>query len=463
MKLMPILITFIVLAPSWFFGGGGNGKGWEIETIDMQGDIGMDTSICIYKDEIFISYYDMKSKNLKVASFVDGKWDTEIVDASADVGAYSSIAVDLNGCLHLVYYDATNENLKYAKKDVSWKIDVLDSGGVGKYPSIAISKDAVHITYYDEKNDNLKYARIYGEEKRTEVVDYSAGIYSSIAVDSSGNPHISYGSIRGKLFYAFLKENKWIIEEIDRDIIIWESTSIAIDKNSNPHICYYDISRDDAWFLKHAYFDGRKWKIEIIDPDLIGFYNSKGASIVIDDLGRIHVAYFGWKGWDLKYAYFDGEWHIEKVDEEGDVGAYASIAIDSKGYPHISYIDRSNLDLKYAKKINYEPDKSEKPSGRIFAITGREYFYETISRDFDGDKIRYGWDWNNDDTADEWTEFYESGSKIKTIHFWDKPGIYKIKVIAQDENGYLSNWSEERRIYVIKSMQILNILKKYAS
>ncbi|MEM2583115.1 MAG: PKD domain-containing protein [Candidatus Thermoplasmatota archaeon] len=160
---------------------------------------------------------------------------------------------------------------------------------------------------------------------------------------------------------------------------------------------------------------------------------------------------------------FDGIWHIEKVDEEGDVGAYASIAIDLNGYPHISYVDRSNLDLKYAKKINYKPEKPQKPEGRIFAITGKKYFYETVSSDFDGDKIRYGWDWNNDNIVDEWTEFYESGIKIKITHSWNKMGIYKIKVIAEDENGFLSNWSDEKRIYVFKSMQILNILKEYAS
>ncbi|MEM2715215.1 MAG: hypothetical protein QW762_00700, partial [Candidatus Thermoplasmatota archaeon] len=70
---------------------------------------------------------------------------------------------------------------------------------------------------------------------------------------------------------------------------------------------------------------------------------------------------------------------------------------------------------------------------------------------------------NNDNIVDEWTEFYESGIKIKITHSWNKMGIYKIKVIAEDENGFLSNWSDEKRIYVFKSMQILNILKEYAS
>ncbi len=365
MKKRLIFVVFLlIILPSEAFGN--NGK-WSIETIDMEGDIGMDTSICIFNENIFISYYDIESKVLKLASFVNGKWNIEIVD----------------------------------------------SGNVG--------------------------------------------MYSSIAVDSYGYIHISYGNVRGKLFYAFLKDGERNVVEIDKNSIIWESTSIAIDKLSHPHICYYDISRDDVWFLKHAYFDGKKWRIEIIDPDLIGFYNSKGASIAIDFYGRIHIAYFGWKGWDLKYAYFDEKWHMEKVDEEGNVGAYPSIAIDLKGYPHISYIDKNNLDLKYAKRINYEPGKPEKPKGKIFAITGREYFYETNSIDFDGDKIRYGWDWNGDNIVDEWTDFYESGNKVKISHSWDRPGIYKIKVMAEDEEGFLSMLSDEKIVFVIKSFLLFHL------
>ncbi|MBC7080882.1 MAG: hypothetical protein H5T44_01330 [Thermoplasmatales archaeon] len=446
-KSLIFVIFLLILLPSEDFNGN---KNWEIETIDMQENIGMDTSICIFNEDIFISYYDVERKILKLASFVNGKWGIEIVD-SGNVGIYSSIAVDSYGLLHIVYYDANNDSLKYAKKNNFWKIDTLDYGGVGKHASIAISNDIVHVSYYDERNGNLKYARIEGDEKSIEIVDSgNAGIYSSIAVDAFGRPHISYGNVRGKLFYAFLKDGKWIIEEIDKNSVIWESTSIAIDNLSHPHICYYDISRDDVWFLKHAYFDGKKWRVEVIDPDLIGFYNSKGASIAVDSYKRIHVAYFGWKGWDLKYAYFDGEWHLEKVDEEGDVGAYPSIAIDSNGYPHISYTDRSNLDLKYARKINYEPKKPEKSKGKIFAKIGKEFFYETISNDFDGDKIRYGWDWNGDEIVDEWTDFYEPGNKIKISHLWNKPGIYKIKVIAEDEKGFLSKWSEGKIIFVIK-------------
>ena len=41
-------------------------------------------------------------------------WDSTTVDDSSDVGGYNSLALDSGHDPHIAYYDATEQNLKYA-------------------------------------------------------------------------------------------------------------------------------------------------------------------------------------------------------------------------------------------------------------------------------------------------------------------------------------------------------------
>jgi len=93
-------------------------------------------------------------------------------------------------------------------------------------------------------------------------------------------------------------------------------------------------------------------------------------------------------------------------------------------------------------RMNQMPGKPSKPQGSSFGIIGKEYIYKTTAVDPDGDRIRYGWDWNGDNVIDEWTNYYDSGVRVSTNHTWNQTGTYKIKVKAQDEFGGESNWSE---------------------
>jgi hypothetical protein len=88
-------------------------------------------------------------------------WVAETVDSDGDVGSYTSIAMDSLDYVHISYYDATNDDLKYATNaSGSWVTETVDSAeDVGRYTSIALdSSDNVHISYYDDTNGDLKYA-----------------------------------------------------------------------------------------------------------------------------------------------------------------------------------------------------------------------------------------------------------------------------------------------------------------
>jgi len=59
------------------------------------------------------------------------------------------------------------------------------------------------------------------------------------------------------------------------------------------------------------------------------------------------------------------------------------------------------------------------------------------STDPDGDQIRYGVSWNNDQTVDEWTTYYNSGEEV-TIDCEGREG--PVGVVSEDSTGRHSEW-----------------------
>ena len=85
-------------------------------------------------------------------------------------------------------------------------------------------------------------------------------------------------------------------------------------------------------------------------------------------------------------------------------------------------------------------------SGPSSGYTGSSLSFSASSTDPDGDKIKYGFDWNNDDVVDEWTSLYNSGATASKSHSWSSAGSYSIKVVAEDEYGMQSEWSNVKTI-----------------
>ncbi|MBI4374515.1 MAG: hypothetical protein HY542_06525 [Deltaproteobacteria bacterium] len=80
----------------------------------MDGIFGSPTSIASdSEDFLHVVYYDGSNGNLKYATDYSGSWITMTLDSSGDVGNYCDIAIDSNGRIHISYYDATNGDLKY--------------------------------------------------------------------------------------------------------------------------------------------------------------------------------------------------------------------------------------------------------------------------------------------------------------------------------------------------------------
>jgi len=101
--------------------------------------------------------------------------------------------------------------------------------------------------------------------------------------------------------------------------------------------------------------------------------------------------------------------------------------------------------------INNAPGKPSKPNGPSSGSYKDTHTYSTSSSDPDNHKIRYGWDWNGDNSVDQWTDLYNSGQTVSTSHKWSSKGTYNIKVKAQDEYGEESEWSDPLPVNIPKT------------
>ncbi|NIN36310.1 MAG: hypothetical protein GTO60_14950, partial [Gammaproteobacteria bacterium] len=365
---------------------------WDCETVDFSNDAGSYTSIA--KDvsgKIHISYYDEVgiSGVLKYITNASGSWVETVVESIGNAGKFSSIAIDSSGKAHIsYYYDSNFRDLYYATNDITpgtgncggtdWECERVDGSGsdVGTYTSIAMdSSDTIHISYYDAGNEALKYATGTSGSWSIKTVDSSAnvGILTSIALDSStpdNKAHIAYYDLDGgNLKYATnnvapgtgnCTDTDWNCETVDTgggSGDVGYDNSIVIDSLNNAHISYYDFDSDN---LKYATGTFGSWSIETVDTG-----GGEFTSIARDSSDTIHISYHDATNGDLKYATnnvtpgsgncTNTDWDCESVDStstDTDLLHHTSIVMVS-GNAHISYYDADLGDLKYTTNATF--------------------------------------------------------------------------------------------------------------
>lgn len=83
-------------------------------------------------------------------------------------------------------------------------------------------------------------------------------------------------------------------------------------------------------------------------------------------------------------------------------------------------------------------------TGPITGNTDTSYSFTAFSTDPDGDALRYGFDWDNDNTVDQWVPAagYVSSGTIQTAGYtWTTIGAKTFKALAQDDKGNSSGWT----------------------
>jgi len=115
--------------------------------------------------------------------------------------------------------------------------------------------------------------------------------------------------------------------------------------------------------------------------------------------------------------------------------------------------------VKYAAFENERPNKPATPSGPAEGSPDTEYTFTTTgATDPDGDSLQYMWDWGDGNFSD-WLDTNEA------THTWTYEDNFEVRVMAVDEHGGESEWSEPLSFSTPKNKAIntpfLNFLQNH--
>ncbi|MBN2546085.1 MAG: exo-alpha-sialidase, partial [Spirochaetes bacterium] len=334
-------------------------------TVDSEGDVGLSNSITVNGYNVYISYYDVSNKDLKVAVSADRgtSWPQnriKTIDSAGDVGDFNSIAVYGNN-VYVSYLDKTNYNLMFAMssdRGSSWpavNLEVVDSNtGGGSFDfETAVTADSsnVYIAYHYFGLQDLKFARSDdGGAAWSWIITVDdtnfVGRYSSIAVDGT-NTYISYYDItNGNLKFAksVNEGTTWsagLQQTIDSAGDVGKYTSIAVN-GDNIYISYFDDTNGNLKFARST-DAGETWPLANIKTVDSSTGAGQYSSLAVSD-ATIYISYYENLNDDLKFARSDDggtTWpaaNIKTVDSTGNVGMSSSLAVNGSNV-YISYYD----------------------------------------------------------------------------------------------------------------------------
>jgi len=136
-------------------------------------------------------------------------------------------------------------------------------------------------------------------------------------------------------------------------------------------------------------------------------------------------------------------------NEDGMVTAEEAFAYASPKYPPFCYCVPT-IDDQYSGELiltrtELPPSLPNLESCNTVGKTSTIFNFYAQSTDPEDHKIRYGWNWRNDSVNDwhnvwggnveEWSDYYNSNEICNMVHLWDTPGVYTVRVKAQDEYG----------------------------
>lgn len=331
------------------------GPGWNVETVDRNGDVGIYAAITVDPlNRVLVAYRDESNRTLKVRRSTATGWGPPLVppEEANNFGFWPGIAADA-GAVHVVYHNRPGDPgqpgsywMRYAGWDgAQWTLQDIFIGG--QWASLALdSQGNPHAAFIDFPGAFATYAVLVGSVWATDLFEFPDwAAYTSLSLDRMDVPHIAYSrfeyDVTALVHATLLSDGTWDRDPVLSDPAVQPAySSLAVDGLDRVHIAFHDAN---AGALVYYLRDGAVETFTTVDAGGVGEY----ASLKVDSSGIPHIAYYDFARQDLKYVSGD-DWTPVVVDSAGAVGQWAALALDASGQPHIAYYDATERDLKHA-------------------------------------------------------------------------------------------------------------------
>jgi len=327
---------------------------WLVETPDTMGDTGYCSSIDIDSQGIIhIVYEDIYECSMKHIWKTPTGWEEETVFSG--VCPFISMVLDNTNSPHIVFWNSPDEMITYVCwNGTTWESTPLESASISGYysPRADIVLDSAgdpHILWYDCTGERLRYAVKNGNEWEISTLDdgTDAGVDPSIAIDDQDHLHVSYvKGDPGYVHYAQFDGNSWEIQQLTTGGEAIGETSIALNSNGEPGISYLTLQSNQS--LMYLHFDGTQWNSDVAYPmNYISPGTPNGLCFASDDSPYISACRSDYQSF-ITCIYKTGDTWQTSYPEGSYTGWDSSICADPYGYVHLAYHNISNSDLSYA-------------------------------------------------------------------------------------------------------------------
>lgn len=140
----------------------GGSSGYEIQTVDDDGDVGQWPDLVVDNGTVYLAYLDVTNQHLKYAVGSGGSFTTSTVDTSPYSGADTEIFLR-DGNPTIIYFDGFNNDMKRATYNGSaWSTSTVggSDGALGYHNEAVNAGGAYYAACYDYTHRNIWFAAL---------------------------------------------------------------------------------------------------------------------------------------------------------------------------------------------------------------------------------------------------------------------------------------------------------------